>query len=275
MTGGLLGKPFPSAPTIISVQTGVSTNYISNLTLSNNAVATKLDVAVGTCRDQADTADLSILTPITAGVIQTSGTWAAGSSQNKLDIGVRANNTWYAVHIIKSPSVSLCDFLFSLSGTSPTLPGDYNKFRRIGWVLTDNTGNITSFHQYGRRFVWDTPFVDANNLTYVTGSRGPLTVNAPPNIDGLFSYSLYMNAASSAGGYITFGLLTSADQPDIAPSISMCHVTTVAPNSFASGVGETSSDIRIRTSSSSVIYHREISQSATITYSIMTSGWID
>src|SRR4051812_4495171 len=68
---------------------------IAGLTLSNNATVTKLDVAAGSCRDSTNTCTITLSAAITAGLIQTSGAWAAGSVQNKLDTGARANSTWY------------------------------------------------------------------------------------------------------------------------------------------------------------------------------------
>lgn len=136
-------------------------NYFSGLTLANNSGAplTTVDVGIGTCRNTTDTVDINI-TAVTRGILQASGSWAAGDNQNKLDTGAKAISTWYHVFAIRKTSDGSGDILFSLSATSPTMPSGYAGHRRISSIRTDASGNILGFINVGARFVWKTPVVD-------------------------------------------------------------------------------------------------------------------
>lgn len=70
---------------------------------------------------------------------------------NGLDTGALAANTWYAVWVIMSSSVTSGSLaaLLSLSATAPTLPAGYEHMVRVGWVRTDGSGNFLRTLQLG------------------------------------------------------------------------------------------------------------------------------
>ncbi len=69
-----------------------------------------------------------------------------------------ALSTWYHVWIIKRIDTGVTDILFSLSATSPTMPANYGKKRRIGSILTDASVHIIAFKQIsGGEFYWNVP----------------------------------------------------------------------------------------------------------------------
>jgi hypothetical protein len=76
--------------------------------------------------------------------LQSSGSWTAGTNQNGLDTGARANSTWYQIFEIVKNSDNTSDILYSTSRTSPTIPSGYTLVAWIGAIRTDGSGNIDS-----------------------------------------------------------------------------------------------------------------------------------
>lgn len=253
---------------------GVPRGHIAGLTLSNNGTATKLDVAAGVCRDSTDTATLYMPAAITAGLIQTSGSWAAGSTQNKLDTGARANSTWYHVWIIRKDSDGTVDWLFSLSASSPTMPSGYTYKRRIGSVKTDGSGNITSFTQVGDEFLWlvATQDVSAANPGTAAVTR---TLNVPT---GVVVYAKGYWITNNNGAVVNFdGIITALDITDTAPNRAGAAGINIGGNCFggASGMSYCQSDLTVRTNTSGQVRSRMMASDASCTLYANTYGWID
>lgn len=236
---------------------------IAGLTLSNNATVTKLDVAAGICKDSTNAVSITLSAAITAGLIQTSGAWAAGSTQNKLDTGARANSTWYHVWAIMKDSDNSGDFLFSLSVSAPTMPTGYTYKRRIGSVLTDGSGNITAFTQNGDEFLWTVNVTDVNATPgHTTADTRTLTVPTGTKVNAL----MHLTMVDGTGQPLA--VITSLDQTDFAPSLTggaqlACAVVGI--------YGAT--DINVRTNTSAQVRSRVNSTTAQIV--LNTYGWID
>jgi len=77
---------------------------------------------------------------------------------NGVDIAAIVATSLYAVYVIgDSTGYKATAGLLSLNFTSPSLPGGYDMFRRIGAVSTDGSANIRSFKQTGDdadRMMW-------------------------------------------------------------------------------------------------------------------------
>lgn len=118
--------------------------YVTGLRLTNDSTApnTTVNIATGQARDSTNANDIVVSTA-TSCVITSSG---AGG----LDTGTVAANTFYAVYIL-GDSTGYNDpiGMFSLSATSPVLPGGYDMFRRVGYALTDGSSHILAFDQTG------------------------------------------------------------------------------------------------------------------------------
>jgi len=101
------------------------------------------------------------------------------SGANGLDTGTVAINTWYSVWLISDGATT--SLLFSLSATTPTMPGAYVYKTRIGWIKTDGTGNKYPlyFQQVGRKFRWriDSSTNNGNSLAFLfaSGVQGSFT----------------------------------------------------------------------------------------------------
>lgn len=126
--------------------------YFFGFAVINNAGApnTTADIGSGTARDSTNTFNIPLPSTF-SGILQTSGAWAAGTGQNKLDTGAKAINSTYHVFAIRKTSDGTGDILFSLSPTAPTMPSGYAGFRRIpgARLITDASGNIVPFKYRG------------------------------------------------------------------------------------------------------------------------------
>lgn len=183
------GEPGFSGWDDVSVQTlpPLPLGYFSGFTLVNNTGApnTTIDVAAGAARSSDNTVDISINSTL-RGILQLSGSWAAGDNQNKLDTGAKAINTWYHVFAIRNTSGGTGDILFSLSATAPAMPSGYAGFRRIGAVRTDASGNILGFINELDEFRWKVPTVDLTSAAIATLTNYVMKVPTGVRVVGKF-----------------------------------------------------------------------------------------
>jgi hypothetical protein len=141
-TGKLLGRttlPPPALPAWA----------LSGLTLKNNTtdLTNDIDIAAGECRDDSNTADIKLPTVITK---QLDVAWAVGTNQGGRDTGAIADNTWH-VFAIRNPTTTVCDVLFSLSISAPTMPSGFTQKRRIASIIR-RAAAIVRFRQFNDYF---------------------------------------------------------------------------------------------------------------------------
>ena len=88
-------------------------NYITGLTLSNNAsdATNDIDIAAGKARDATDTEGMVLASALTK---QIDAAWAVGTNAGMLDTGAVGNNT-YHLFLIKRSDTGVVDVLASLS----------------------------------------------------------------------------------------------------------------------------------------------------------------
>jgi hypothetical protein len=130
-------------------------SYLSSpIILSNNITNpnTQIDFAAGNFIF-TNGSNSGAITAITK-TIQSSGSWTAGTNQNGLDTGTRANSTWYHSYAIQNNTSGAFDVLFSTSATSPTIPSGWTNVYKIknGQVYTDSSGNIRPFLKFANGF---------------------------------------------------------------------------------------------------------------------------
>ena len=145
-----------SYPLIKASLTSRGISYLLNpIIVSNNAVSpnTKIDISAGV-RNFTNGTDQAILSSTITAIIQSTGSWAAGNDQNKLDTGFRANSTWYHSYVIQNNTSSAFDVLFSTSATSPIVPSGWTNVAKIrnGQVMTDGSGNLRIFLKFANGF---------------------------------------------------------------------------------------------------------------------------
>jgi hypothetical protein len=190
--------------------------HIFGLILSNNGTDANndIDVAEGEARSDDNTTDLALASAITK---RLDAGWAVGTNQGGLDTGSEAANTWYYVWLIKRTDTDVVDVLFSASATSPTMPANYTKKRRIGAIRNNASSNILAFTQNANDpelFLFTTPVADIAVINLGTTSTS-FTLTVPPSMTALLRVTL-LNVNNNAGGV----LLRPLTETDAAPSPS-------------------------------------------------------
>lgn len=122
--------------------------------------------------------------------------WVAGTNQGGLDTGTKASNTWYHCYAIYNPTTQVSDFIFSANATTPTLPSGYTKYKYLGSVLTNISGNIIPFWQENNSFYFKVDNGILNTTTQVS-SFSDLTLSAPPNSKAITTS--YINIGPNIG----------------------------------------------------------------------------
>lgn len=209
--------------------------------------ATHLLIGTGKARDSTDINDIDVNTSVTIN--------AAVRGLNGLDVGAAgalAFNTLYSVYVVGSsnyndptaPQYLAGGGLLSLAtNAAPTLPGNYDMYRRIGTVLTDGAGNILAFQQVGtggaRRMWYDaaqaalTGGVSATYVAVPLGASVPaqnteVTLNFAytPTAAGDLSNLRHTGSANANGNVIISGAVAAVVQ----------EVQVVCPCSLVAGV---------------------------------------
>ncbi|HEX7005580.1 MAG TPA: hypothetical protein VF274_00445 [Alphaproteobacteria bacterium] len=233
---------------------GMPRSYLAGLGLANNATdpSNDIDIADGAARADDDAADLVLASPLTK---RLDAGWTAGSGQGGLDTGSKAANAWYHVWLIKRSDTGAVDALFSTSATTPVMPSNYDKKRRIGAVKTDGSGNIRGFVQFGDQFWWAISVIDHIG-TIVSGSNVALVLSVPSGVRVLANF--HGKAANEGVKLYTPGQMVQ----------SSSTVVTLPQSATGSAVA------MLPTNTLSQIYAREDGgSSASIT--IETYGWVD
>ena len=236
--------------------------YLGGLTLSNDGPSPNsvIDVAAGSAASD----DATTLMNLTSGYTKSLSSWIVGSGNGGLDTGSAAANTWYHLFVIERPDTAVVDILISTSATSPTLPANYTKKRRIGSIKTDASSHILTFSQFGDEFLWGAVVQDVNNGSVGTTALMPtLTVPSGIKVYAEF-YGVILNAGSAVAG-----LFTSPDSPNNVANSPVGNYNVVGPSSSLSG----STQFNIRTNTSQQI--RVVSNLASSNYYVVTIGWID
>ncbi len=247
-----------------NIVSALSGKILSGLTLSNNVsdATNDIDIASGACVSDDGT------TVITNSAItkRLDAAWAVGSGNGGLDTGTIANTTYYVWSIYR-PDTGVSDVLFSASKTSPTMPTNYTKKKRIGSFIRSG-GTILAFTQREKFFQYKDFVADISAAN--PGTSAVLrTLTVPPSTIALINIT--NQNGSSAGGVGNYVLVTSPDQTDAAPSGSNCTLSN-APDVNASIA---CARIEVPTDSSSRIRTRNSSSGASDTLRVSTIGYID
>lgn len=235
--------------------------HIFGLTLSNNGadVTNDIDIAAGEAASDASTPTLiTLASSITK---RLDAAWAVGTGNGGLDTGSIADTTYF-VWLIQRSDTSVVDALFSASATSPTMPANYDRKRRLGAIIR-TSGAIRSFVQDGNRFILNIPFLDVDLGTLGT-TASTLTLASTPS--GLMVFAeLAVNCTNGSSSYGV--IITSMDQTDATPVHGGRTTFSGLTNDFNGGV------MYVRTNTSQQIRAR--SSVANTILDITVNGWID
>lgn len=152
--------------------------HIHGLTLSNSSTdaANDIDIAAG---EAASTEANPVLMVLPSGISKRlDAAWAVGTNQGGLDTG-SVTSTTYHVWLIQRSDTGVVDVLFSASATSPTMPTNYDRKRRIGSILR-KIGAIVQFRQVGDDFLLETASLDRDSTS--AAATGLLTVSVPTSL---------------------------------------------------------------------------------------------
>lgn len=237
------------------------------LTLSNNAsdATNDIDIAVGSCRDGADSANLDLLSALTK---RLDASWAVGSGNGGLDTGSIANGT-YHVWLIKRSDTGVVDALFSTSATAPTMPTNYDLKRRIGSIIRSG-GAIVAFVQNGDEFLLKTATADVDATNPGTSALTP-TLTVPNGITVVHIGNWSISDTTPAAP--TLLLVTSPSQTDSAPSGTL--VTVRVSQAGATIPQSSGAQVMTRTNTSAQVRYRLDASTADTSIRCTTTGWID
>lgn len=249
--------------------------YIWDLTMVNNATDAANDIDIAAGEAMAESHD-EVMTLGSTLVKRLDATWAVGTNQGGLNTGAEAANTWYEVHLIKRVDTGVVDVMFTTTANRATLPTNYTKQRRIGWIRNDGASAIRAFTQIGDFFTWTT---QSNDLTTApTATATAVTLMAPPSSIARFRATLFCTGMTAAAYTITIfsetveGNVTPAHNTGVASLVLGTGNATATANDSG-----TAGHFELRVSSTSTIEH-DSALGAGLTggeLDISTFGWID
>ena len=232
----------------------------------SNAADTLNDITVqaGEAKDEANTVCIVLEAPITK---QIDATWAVGDAAGGMNTGSVADNNWYEVHLILRSDTGVVDVMFTLTANRTTLPANYDKQRRIGWIRRLNGAGNLQFEQDNDYFTIKTgPLNDVSATVTTTATLAALFV--PPNTIARFRATVTTNASINAGEVVVF---KDPDEDTTAPD----DATGVGSLGLSDIVGAAAGHFEVRTNGSSQIEHDTSATTGSPTLDISTYGWID
>lgn len=249
-----------------SVASAMSGALLNGLTLSNNSsdATNDIDIAAGAAVSDDGTTFIALGSGITK---RLDASWAVGTGNGGLDTGSIADTTYF-VWLIKRPDTGVVDVLFSTSASSPTMPSNYTKKKRIGAIIRSSSA-ILAFIQAGKEFILSNAVIDLNAQNPGT-SAVTRTLTVPVGVKVIARVVAGFYPGSTAG--TTY--LSSLDGTDQAPQAALTASLT--------GVGSTSDSaawslgpMTVLTNASAQIRSRVSISGANDRIGIITLGWID
>lgn len=241
----------------------VKTEYRANKIILSNNIAnpnTQIDFSAGNFEfsDKSDWANFSAITGDLSLVF--------GNGIGMLDVGAKANSTWYYCYAIYNPTTGISKPIASINSTIPTLPSGYTKYRKIGCIMTDGLGNIRQFYTTGNRTLFKTMLVD-RTVTSAPTSRTLLTLTAPANVPAIIICQVYHGTVNPG---LFYALITETSYTDAIPSSSNFTARITTPGG---GQQDNTMEIIRTTDASSQIALR--SSDANLYLGINTIGFIN
>lgn len=246
--------------TPLDAMTGLGLTWVSG---------TSITVAIGAASSDDSNPSNRVLMINSAAITgTTAATWVVGNNQPKLDAGGVGNNQTWHVFEIKRTDTNVVDVLFSQSATSPTLPTNYTKQRRLGSVLTDGAAAIRNFVQDGDDFLLLASILDVN-----TANPGTSAVTATLTVPTGIKVTARINAAITSASNNVMSYVSSLDQNDEAPSQTVAPLSNTANANTSTNMGGV--QLLVRTNTAKQIRYRLSVSAAGDIMRIATLGWID
>jgi hypothetical protein len=235
--------------------------YIFGLKLSNNGTdaANDLDIDVGEAMAESHDQVMTLAGAITK---QIDATWAVGTNQGGMNTGSVANDTWYEVHLIKRLDTGVVDVMFTTTANRATLPANYTKQRRIGWVRR-GTATILAFTQVEDHFTLTNSI---NEVTAPNTTAQTVTLTVPPNTIALFRAGTTGTTSGTAGSAVFHEIVEATAAPDAA--VGMASI------GYADAAVHAGGHFALRVNASSQFRHDSTTTTG-VTLDTSTYGWID
>lgn len=240
--------------------------FLAGLTLSNNAsdATNDIDIAIGSAA--ADTSPYAVMSLASALTKRLDAAWAVGSGNGgRMSAAAIADGT-YHVWLIQRSDTGVVDAGFDVSATSPTMPTNYDRKRRIGSIIRAS-GAIVAFIQTGDLFIRSGSIFSQSYAPVGTTGAFFHTAGVPSGIKVIAKLRGTLNNASSIGNSVI--LISSPDELLSSPVATSGYATAASQvinvyNAFTVDVlTNTSSQVRV------------ISADLTTNIYISTYGWVD
>lgn len=227
------------------------------MVLSNNATdaVNDIDISAGEC---ASTETNPVLMALSSSLTKRlDAAWAVGSGSGGLDTGSIANTT-YHVWVIQRSDTGVVDALFSASATSPAMPTNYDRKRRIGSIVR-SSGSIVLFTQIGDFFYKTSPTLERNSTA--TAASVLLSLSIPSGISVRPILSGYQtNSSGSSTTSLGNGFSSSA------------NVFAIRTNGTGTGAFSTES---VYSNQSAQIRFGVVTDGALTENILYSHGWVD
>lgn len=249
--------------TVVKEVSYMPRGHIWGLTMSNAAdTANDITIAAGEARDEGHTEDIVLTGAITK---QLDASWAVGTNAGGINTGAEANSTWYEVHLIKRVDTGVVDVMFTTTANRATLPANYTKQRRIGWIRNDGAGAILQFTQIDDHITLTTQINDSSTACSATAAAVTLTV--PPNSIARFRAGIDSTTSANANTGMVFSEIVEGN---VTPALTTGILTL---GQWDLATGSSGGHFELRASATSTIEFD--CAVATGTFDISTFGWID
>lgn len=195
--------------------------------------------------------------------------WAEGSGGGFPSGLTLAADTWYRVFLIMKQDGTIDAGYDTNSDASALLADatDYVYYKRIDWVLTDGSMQITpAINQPFRKKIWDTP----NRLSFGGNSSTTeklVTPNCPPNQTAIVKYT-----ATADSGASNFGLLSATIETDSVPGLSINSAYALSDDANDRSINTVF--VEVLTNASSEIRRRE-TVADSVSFNLSNYGYID
>lgn len=234
----------------------VPRGYLSGLALSTAGGSGTFGIAAGVAADSTNASLMALGSAYT----KTTSAWAVGSGNGGLDTGAIANTTWYHAYLIERTDTGVCDVLFSLSATTPTMPANYTLSRRLGSMRTDGSAHWLAFWQVGDQFGWVTGILDIN-VSNLGASVTPYTLTIPTGVQN--QALLRVTSSNPTPGAVALFPLAETGTTS-AGSGNVSIVASVAGNAI---------ELSVETNTSAQI--NAVANQASTSLTLFTHGWFD
>jgi len=243
--------------------------YLFGCTLSNSGSDAVNDIVVDpgcAVSNESDPLTRNTMFLLSALTKQLDAAWSVGTNAGMLDTGSIADTT-YHIYLIMRGDTGVVDVLASTSATSPTMPTNYTRKRRIGSIIRSG-GTILAFVQDGDEFLLSTPVLDVNATNPGTSAvLAALTV--PAGIKVKASANVFYNSSTDAT--MDYLYLSDPATSDQTGSNTAAPLAQFKSNNGVSGIGE----VVVGTNTSAQIRYRTNVSDAGTTVRIATRGWLD